>query len=282
MQISTKNDKIIRKGCEIVNYKDIEKEILNKLAAISHELQTPINIISSTAKLIGIKIENVDELPSVYKQYMDNIVSNCDILTMLISNITDLRAITASRKEYVNANQFFETFCMTVDPLCKNKGVKLTYDFNVNVERVYISVLTLERILLNLITNAIKYNDKKDKKIKIKMSNDENNLIFSVKDNGIGISKENIERVTEQFFRANPDMANGLGIGLTLVENYLKCMNGTMTIKSQLKKGTEIILSIPLTSDENIFTANETNYSYMPEKNSFYIEFAQLKKHSDI
>lgn len=282
MQISTENDKIIQKGCDFVNYKDLEKEIISNLSAISHELQTPISMISATAKLSGAKIEKGDEDLSSLKQYMDNIVNNCNKMSMLISNITDLNSITTSHKEYVNTKQFFDTFCKTVEPLCNDANVKLICDFNADDKRIYISVLTLERILLNLITNAIKYNDKNKKTITIKMSNDENCIILSVKDNGIGISKENIEKVTKQFFRVDKNQAPGIGLGLTLVENYLKYMNGTMTIKSQLKKGTEITISIPFTSDENIFTANESDYIYIPEKNTFNIEFAQLKMHSDI
>lgn len=281
MQISTKNDKILQKGCEIVNYKDLEKEFLSNLSAISHELQTPVNMISAIAKLSEMKIEKDEVDIAELKEHMDRIINNCNKISMLISNIMDINTITTSRKEYVNTKQFFEAFCKTVEPLCEDAGVKLIYDFDAKNEYIHISVLTIERILLNLITNAIKYNDKSKKTIKIKISDDENNIIFSVKDNGIGISKENIEKITTQFFRVDKNVSTGMGLGLTLVEKYLESMNGTMTIKSQLKKGTEIILSIPFTSQNHIFTANEFDYSYIPEINSFKIEFAQLKTYNN-
>ena len=129
---------------------------------------------------------------------------------------------------------------------------------------------------LNLITNAIKYNDKKKKILTLKMYNKENNILFSVKDNGIGISKENKEKVTEQFFRVDKSISKGFGIGLTLVKEYLLQMGGSLNIKSQLKKGTEVIVSIP-SDDSVIFVSGESDYIYNPEKAVFNIEFAQLK-----
>ncbi len=262
--------------------KNLKKQIIDNLSAISHELQTPVNLISATAKLAGIKlVDNVENI-DIIKNYMDNIITNCNKITMLISNITEIDTIANSRIEYANAKQFFDTFCKTAEPMCEDAGIKLSYDFDVKKDYVHIPVLTIERILLNLITNSIKYNDKDNKTIKIKMTDDDNNIIFSVKDNGIGISEENIPKVTEQFFRVDKDKAPGVGLGLTLVERYLKNINGTMEIKSKLKKGTEIILSIPFTSENDIFIAGEKNYVYIPEINSFRIEFAQLKLYDRI
>ena len=93
--------------------KDLEKQIISNLSAISHEIQTPVNLISATAKISGDKIENNSVKLSDLKNYMDNIISNCYKITMLISNITDLNATAVSRKEYVNTKEFLETFCKT-------------------------------------------------------------------------------------------------------------------------------------------------------------------------
>lgn len=253
-----------------------EKYFLNNLSVISHEMQTPINLISATAQLINFQIENKLSSESEVIEYMDNIINNCNKISMMISNLTDLNTLSISKKEYVNSEEFFNVFCKNIAPYCKESDVKLKSIFECKKEYILISVNTTERILLNLITNAIKYNDKNNKKITLKMYNDENNIFFSVKDNGIGIAKENIEKITKRFFRVNNNYSKGFGIGLALVKESLDLMGGNINIKSQLKKGTEIIISIP-SSDYDTFISGELNYVYRPEKSNFDIEFAQLK-----
>lgn len=253
--------------------KNSERKIIQNLSAISHEIQTPVNLISSTAKLVCLKLEDNSEL----KEYMENIVDNCNKIAMLVGNIMDINLIGVSKKEYVNAKQFFDTFCNSVKPYCKNSGAEFKSEFKIEKEYIHIPVVTTERILLNLITNAIKYNDKDKKNIKLKITNDGDTIILSVKDNGIGISKENIDKVTRQFFRVDNSVSNGNGLGLSLVKEYLERMNGAISIKSQLKKGTEVIVSIPSTPENAIFDSRESDYIYTPEKSSFDVEFAQLK-----
>ncbi len=251
------------------------KKIIKSLSAISHEMQTPINLISSTASIINQKIDknlcNDEEI----KEYMNNIINNCLKISMLINNITEVNLATISKKECVNPKQFFYTFYDTVLPYCNENDVNLTPEFNVPKEFICISVITTERILLNLITNAIKYS-KKNKKIKLKMYTENDNIIFSVKDNGIGIAQEDINKVTDEFYRVNTEESKGLGLGLNLVKKYTEQMGGTITIKSQLKKGTEVIISIPSVEEDSMFLNNETDYIYSPEKSLFKIEFSQL------
>ncbi len=259
-----------------MNKNDFEKNIINSLAAISHEMNTPINLITSTAKLASLKIDRDYDTQSI-KQYMNNIVNNCNKISMLISNIMDIELAPLSIKKFVDAKQFFDGFLENITPYCTEYNVEIESKYSAKREFIDIYVNTVERILLNLITNAIKYNDKKNKKIKISMTVNEDNIVLCVKDNGMGISKDNLDKVTDKFFRENKDVPNGLGIGLSLVKKYMENMQGEMTIKSQQKKGTEVILNIPITPEDRIFTAGECNYIYNPETSNFDIEFAQLK-----
>ncbi|MEE1043064.1 MAG: HAMP domain-containing sensor histidine kinase [Clostridia bacterium] len=257
---------------------DTEKQLIENLSIISHELQTPVSLISATAKLTDMMLDkdkfNCDE----FKGYVSNIINNCNKLSMLISNISEVNHISNSHKEYVDLKEFFKTFYETVIPFGVENDTSIKCEITSQKEYIYASPVMLERLLLNLITNAIKYNDKTKKTIKIKVyDDDDNNLIISVKDNGIGIEKENIPRVTEEFFRVDKTTAPGVGIGLSIAKKYIDSINGKLKIKSRIKKGTEIIISIPDLC-EDVFTAKESAYVYVPEKASFNIEFAQLKK----
>ena len=101
-------------------------------------------------------------------------------------------------------------------------------------------------------------------------------LYFSIKDNGIGISEEDIKKITQPFFRVDNTSSNGAGLGLTLVNEYISKLKGTLAIKSELKKGTEVIFSIPL-NDKDKFISDELNYIYTPEQSTFAIEFSQFR-----
>lgn len=253
--------------------KKTNKEIIQNLSAISHEMQTPVNLIFSTAKLVSFKAGDNPEI----KEYMENILNNCNKIAMLISNIMDINIVNISPKEYINSKEFFDTFCKYIKPYCDSENVEFTSVFEIEKEYIHIPVITTERILLNLITNAIKYNNKKQKKIKLTVSNDNDTIIISVKDNGIGIEKENIEKVTQRFFRVDKNVSTGSGLGLALIKEYIDNIGGTLKIESQINKGTEVTVSIPSTPDNMIFMSKESDYVYQPEKSSFDIEFSQFK-----
>lgn len=258
-----------------------DENLIQNLSVVSHEIQTPVNLIASTASLVKCKIEKNAATGSEIKEYMDNIVLNCNKVAMLVNNIMGINMVTVSKREYVNSKQFFDTFCKFIEPYCKYAETQFKKEFKTEKEYIHISVSTTERILLNLITNAIKYNDKENKKLTIKMYNEGDSIIFSVKDNGIGIAKENLDKITEKFFRLETQVSNGFGIGLSLVKEYLDQMGGTLEIKSQLKKGTEVIVSIPSTPENMLFISAETDYIYTPEKSVFNLEFAQININID-
>lgn len=262
-----------------MNNKKVNENIIQNLSVVSHEIQTPVNLIASTANLVNRKIDKNATNDSEIKEYMNNIILNCDKVAMLVNNIMGINMITVSKREYVNSKQFFDAFSKFIEPYCKHTETQFKKEFKTEKEYIHIPVSTTERILLNLITNAIKYNDKENKKLTFKMYNEGDNIIFSVKDNGIGIAKENIEKITERFFRVEPHVSKGFGIGLSLVKEYLDQMGGTIEIKSQLKKGTEVIVSIPSTPEDKLFIAGECGYIYTPEKSVFNLEFAQLGIH---
>ena len=250
----------------------INEEIIKNIAAISHELQTPVNLISSTAKLVSYKNKHDEEL----KQYTRNIVNNCNKLSMLISNFLDINMQTHSKYEYVKLKQFFDSIYYTVRPYLRIANVKIKLEFKTEREFASFPPVTVERMILNLMTNAIKYNDKEKKTIRFRISDKDDHIVFSIKDNGRGIAPENIEKLTEPFYREDKSVSSGVGLGLTLVNEYVKRLNGTLTIKSKLEKGTEVLFSIPTNVDYENFNLEELTYFHYPEKASYDIEFSQF------
>ncbi|MBR5518506.1 MAG: HAMP domain-containing histidine kinase [Clostridia bacterium] len=249
-----------------------DEEITKNISAISHELQTPINLICATAKLVSYKNNHNDEL----KRYTRNIVNNCNKLTMILSNLLDINMLAHSKYEYVRLRQFFDAIYYTIRPYLRVLDVKIKLEFKTEIEFAYFPPVTMERIILNLITNAIKYNDKEKKTIRFRISDKDGYIVFSVKDNGMGIDEEHLEKLTEPFYRVNKDVSSGVGMGLTLVEKYVENINGSLKIKSKKEKGTEVLVSIPCNVDYDNFDISELTYFHYPEKASYDIEFSQF------
>lgn len=249
-----------------------DDEIIKNISAISHELQTPINLICATAKLVNYKNNHDDDL----KRYTGNIVNNCNRLTMVLSNILDINMLSHSKYEYVKLRQFFDAIYYTIRPYLRVLDVKIKLEFKTEREFAYFPPVTMERIILNLITNAIKYNDKEKKTIRFRISDKDDKIVFSIKDNGMGIASEHIEKLTEPFYRVNKDVSSGIGMGLAIVEKYVENLKGELKIKSKPEKGTEVLVSIPCNVDYDNFDISELNYFHYPEKTSYDIEFAQL------
>ena len=249
-----------------------DEEILKNISAISHELQTPINLINATAKLVSYKNKQNDEI----RHYARNIINNCNKLTMILSNILDTNMLTQHKYEYVKLRQFFETIYYNVRPYLRSLNVHIRLEFKTEREYAYFPPVTMERIILNLITNAVKYNDKEKKTIRFRISDKDDNIVFSIKDNGIGIAPENIEKLTDPFYRVDKSISTGVGLGLSLVKEYTERMNGTLSIKSKLEKGTDVSVSIPCNTENQNFKTSEVTFFYYPEKEFYDIEFSQF------
>ncbi len=253
-----------------------EENFIKNMAHISHEIQTPVNLIAATAKLIELITEKDGTNIERIKEYSGNIINNCNKLSMMLTNILESNHANLSAPVLVNTKQFFDEFCSNTQIYLNQLKVTLKPDFKCTKEIISIPVNTIERILLNLITNSVKYGNDKNTVISLEMFTKNNSLFFTVKDNGTGISEENIPRLTEPFFRVDNTVPKGFGLGLSLVKEYITLLNGTLDIKSELNKGTEITFSVPLTDDIPLST-DEHNLLYIAEKANFDIEFAQFK-----
>jgi len=249
-----------------------DDEIAKNIAAISHELQTPFNLICATAKLVSYQNSHNEDI----KRYTTNIVNNCNKISMVLSNLLDVNMLSHSKYEYVQLRQFFDAIYYTIRPYLRSMGVKIKLEFKTERLFAHFPPVTMERIILNLITNSIKYNDKEKKTIRFRISDKDDNIVFSIKDNGMGIDEEHIEKLTEPFYRVNKNVSSGIGMGLTLVEKYVENINGSLKIKSKKEKGTEVLVSIPCGVDYDNFDISELSYFHYPEKASYDIEFSQF------
>ncbi|PAB57416.1 sensor histidine kinase [Anaeromicrobium sediminis] len=252
-------------------------------ANISHELRTPINVIFSAQQII-------EALPSVIENdervkldnYVGTIKQNCYRLIRLIGNLIDITKMDAGYFEIHPKNQdiikIVEDVTMSVAQYIKDKGLSLIFDTEVEEKYMRVDEDMIERIILNLLSNAVKFTPK-DGYIYVNIYDKKKSIIISVKDTGIGISKEAQDKIFDRFVQDNNTIsreAEGSGIGLSLVKSLVHMHEGTVSLNSTVGEGTEFLIELPviyMDIDEEHITRN---YEQNIEK--IQIEFSDIYK----
>jgi signal transduction histidine kinase/predicted negative regulator of RcsB-dependent stress response len=219
------------------------------VSTVSHEFRTPLTSIRYLAELLQrgrVKEE------SKKQQYYESITHESERLSRLIENILDFSKIEAGMKEYEFAETDVTEMCR--DVVSRFQEQIAPQDFTVEDEiskelpKIFADKETLGRALYNLLDNAVKYSGE-SRKIKFRAWTDPSKIYLKVEDKGIGIGKENQDRVFEKFCRSG-DVQNssikGSGIGLTLVSHIAKAHRGEVIIESELGEGTEVTIILPI------------------------------------
>ncbi|MDP4284508.1 MAG: ATP-binding protein [Bacteroidota bacterium] len=208
----------------------------------SHEFRTPLSTILSSTSLLA-KYKLTDEQPKRDK-HVQRIKSSVINLNNILNEFLSLGKIEDGKiiaHETVFDIQELISSQVTEMAEILKPGQKVTYN-HVGKREVTLDEVLFKNILINLLSNAAKFSDE-GKPILISTINNNTKLLFSIKDEGIGISEKDQEHLCEIFFRAtNAVNISGTGLGLHIVAKYVEMMNGKIEIKSELEKGTVINL----------------------------------------
>ena len=240
---------------------------LDFFANLSHELRTPINLISSTIQLIKLNLEKLSPQGSnKFYKYMDIMEVNSLRLVRLINNLLDSTRIDEGFINFspVNADivGFIEDVCDSIVEFTEFNNMHLIFDPDVEEEVVLFDPDIIERVMLNLLSNAVKFN-KKDGNIYVNLYTKNNKITITVKDEGIGIPKEKANFIFERFEQVQNDNKTekqGSGIGLYLVKSLVMLHGGTIKVNSKVNQGSEFVVDIPkqiIKNGEEIILKNE-------------------------
>lgn len=220
------------------------------LSNMSHEIRTPLNAIVGFSNLL---LED-KTVPDSTKDEVKDIVMSADNLLEIVNGILDISKIEANKLEIVNTEYVFSKMCDELVALSKgrlgDKPIEFKTSFDPSIPKVlYGDVSRIKQICVNILTNAIKYT--KEGWIEFKISgvikNNVCRLIISVEDTGIGIKKENIDKLFNKFERLDLEdniTIEGTGLGLAITKKLVELMNGKIVVQSVFGKGSKFTVSI--------------------------------------
>jgi signal transduction histidine kinase len=230
---------------DIEEQKQASKRKDEFLSIASHELKTPLTSIKAYVQLLDdILVEDFKT-----KVFVDRALLQVNKLDGLINDLLDISKIENGKLKFdFTEIKFDEILAATLEMLNQiYPDIKITSEGDGNAI-VYGNAVRLEQVLINLVSNAVKYAPK-SKKVQVIMSTTpENELCVTVKDFGIGISPENQQNIFSKFYRVTetPAATQGLGIGLYICDEILKRHHGKLGVKSQLGKGSEFYFILPV------------------------------------
>ena len=243
------------------------------LSSMSHELRTPLNAIVCFSELL----ESKEGLDSESKDFARDIVSASHNLLDLVNGVLDISKIEAGKMELINkeynSQELFNSLSTMVIPRIGDKPI----DFKTVIASDIPPVLKgdtgkLKQIILNLLTNAVKYTDKGFIKYRVECINDYKNnqtkLIITVTDTGRGIKKEDIDRLFKKFERLEEDRntsIEGTGLGLAITESLAELMGGKITVISDYGKGSTfkfVVVEEIVNKESNLVVNEQTTLNY--------------------
>ncbi len=241
-------DTIRKQKFEIEDYvnklEEMDKYRKDFTANITHDLKTPLTSINGFAEVISSGIASKEDSIKFGKI----IYKEGNRLLFLIDSILNLSSIEMedSPFELLDLNEIFSEIYPSLNIIAKKENIRLNY----YVENVIINGnrRMIEDLLYNLIHNSIKYN-KENGSVNISIERDEDSCIIDINDTGIGISKEDQDKIFDRFYIAEESRnknISGTGLGLSIVKHIVKAHHGNINLISEVNKGTDIRVTLPI------------------------------------
>lgn len=238
---------------------ELEKAQRTFVADVSHELRTPLTSIRSS-------IESIQLYPDMDIKYKDeflgNAIEECDRMLRIIGELLSLSKLENKKEKWqissFNVNDFLNQICNMMRIEAESHNLELTYMDNDKLPWILADKDKIKQVIINIIANSIRYSKDSGNVIVAARANDVIVRIF-VRDNGIGIPEEDLPHIFERFYRVEKSRTTdtgGTGLGLAIAKGIVEAHGGTITIKSKVGIGTDMIIDLPiiteLESDEDV------------------------------
>ncbi|MCH9031983.1 MAG: GHKL domain-containing protein, partial [candidate division Zixibacteria bacterium] len=224
------------------------------VSTVSHEFRSPLTSIRQLSEMLQSGRVQSEERRN---HYYDVILEQSERLSLMVSNILDLVRIDEKRfrlnREYVRVEELLGAIITRASQMVGDKEAPVRLCIADSLPAIMIDPDAITLVMNNLIDNAIKYSGE-SMEVTVKAFHDDNDLFITVKDNGIGIPKNETEKVFERFYRRGDELTRrvkGSGLGLSLVRELVGAHGGTVNVVSEVNKGSLFTIRLPLTKDES-------------------------------
>lgn len=235
------------------------------LSRMSHDIRTPMNAIMGMTRIAESSVTDIEKV----RECLAKIDVSSKYLLMLINDILDMSKIESGRMKLnlgeIEMSRFIEKIETIIKPQAQTKDINFTVETDCSDLTVIGDSLRLNQILVNLLDNALKFTPRDGKVTasfkQVGTKGDFVDVRFSVKDTGIGISKENFTKIFRSFEQEKDDTARnygGTGLGLAISKSLVEMMGGNIEVESELGKGTEFSFVIPMEKCERSNVSKET------------------------
>ncbi|MFW5991947.1 MAG: ATP-binding protein [Halanaerobiaceae bacterium] len=227
----------------------------NYFTSLSHEFRTPLNLMHSTLQLLDITLNknNLDQpLKQKLKKYNHIIKQNNFRLIKLVNNILDINKMDLGYYEISLQNRDIVRVIKDITEssweYARNQNKDLIFKTELKEKIMALDPFEIERVLLNLISNALKFTEPGDK-ITVSIKQEKENVIIEVKDTGLGIPGEKKDLIFQQFRQAGTPLSNnraGSGLGLYIVKLIIEMHNGSINVSSEPGQGSCFTIKLPV------------------------------------
>lgn len=230
--------------------KKVSKMKSDFISAVSHELRTPLTSIKGYASILITG--KIGDIPQQVKERLEKINKHSDNLVKMINDLLDISRIESGKVEMKFAkykiSSIIENVLDILTPQIKDKGIQLKTQIDPGAPDIIVDLSQFERVFINLLGNAIKFTPLKGI-ITVGAKKDQNTILFSVADSGIGIKEEDLPKLFNEFYRVENEInqsVKGTGLGLALAKNIVEAHRGKIWVTSKVNAGTTFCFTLPI------------------------------------
>lgn len=241
------NQKILGKVIllkNITRFHELDEAKTNFIATISHELKTPISAIKMSLKLL--ENEKVGSLNPEQSQLLENIKSDSQRLLNITGELLDLTQVESGKislnLQAVAPQNIIEYATSAIQFQAQQQNIEIEIQLSDKLPQVQADAEKSAWILVNLLTNAIRYSPE-NSKIIVSAIRQNGTVVFSVQDFGKGIAQEYLEKIFDKYFQT-PDSQKGTGLGLAIARQFIEAQNGQIWVESEIGKGSTFYFSL--------------------------------------
>jgi PAS domain S-box-containing protein len=229
----------------ITEYKERDEARTNFIATVSHELKTPLSAIKMSLRLL--RDERLSKLSETQEELIDDLEGEANRLLNITQELLNANELETGKiqlhPEKVRADEIIEEAIDSVLTMAEDRNVLITEEIASDIPPLYVDQDKTTWVLINFLTNAIKYSPK-GAEVNVKAFVENQNFVVSVTDTGQGIAPEEQTKIFERFYRIQGSDGKGTGLGLSISKEIITQMGGTIGVESEKGKGSTFSIKL--------------------------------------